>query len=342
MPEFPSFPTPEVPVPPPVPEVEHATQKERVLRREILELLQHASTLDLDPVNSQTAYFGNVSQEKEYELPEEFSDLVEDYPGEFYIVYYTDRRNEAYKVDNGVFVGLATTLTHQHHQGKQREIEVSARNTSTEKFNLAIGFRVSERVYNEVGDHTATHDDRILHDPHGEQEMEYLIKEDGKKELLSTMVMRVDVDDATNLRVQRGFKETAATEHFPASLTYDEIRTVEGVPQAMISVRARGGKENANAETITVEVGTGRPSEALIIFQDPTQKIRILVHRGYETAFDLLNQNILLRPILQPDPSMSREELFEHIQALTDDLKANWQNEYVLTSKPEDSPVTPH
>jgi len=285
-------------------------------------------------------------------LPSEFSLLVAQYPGEYFVAYFEDRADDYYAPGTRCKEVLLSTSP-KKHQSDTRLREILFREYAPKEGKGNVIYMTVMESVNEALVVDLNEGEEIR--PYGRMEREYEISAVGTRSLKRQEYQRLDegifdwggiskrVRWLRKMHVEVEGKSTVMTHKDTYLVGLLERGGSEGSLEVEIEMRTR----ETGAQEITIGIGLLATTDGKEIFSDPNAGVHILEKKSssrIETIdqMDILKQDpnyvaLLERPI-------DKEKLLAMVVSKIDALKADWDKRGTIfssTSVPDVSHVTP-
>lgn len=276
------------------------------------------------------------------ELPEKFKPFVADYPGDYFVVYYINRRDPYYREGTRAEQTGLSTAQHRYDSDRiLREIDIKEHDSSDKKGNV-IFVTVAERVNEEGFTRINTAGSGEVNQPHGSRELEYQMDSNGTKRTIRSRFNRLDegifswggVDKPVrwvrNLDIEKPSEDRYEMTYRDAYLVgHDERGLTEEQAEVKIKIKGSGSEMSS----IIVEIGIGSSDKDKVLFEDPGEQIKVIVHSAEGMKISK-NQ----AEIIKQDPNyaflfekpVDKAKLIELIQSRTSFLQNDWDKPHAV------------
>jgi hypothetical protein len=285
---------------------------------------------------SKDASYDNYTIEKDsdteniIELPSELQELVKDFPGKKYLVYYINRQS-TYYTEGTRFkcVGLSTVKRKSQTDEVMREIEFRETEPSMgSKKLMIVSEYVNEKSFEKLN--LAAEDE--TDQPHGEAKIEFELVSDYKKRMTNFSSSRLDEAffDWNGEQKPVRWVRNLSMDNVSQEINYNDLyiigRNHEGRDErAEINIKVKG--DISSPSSILIKIGTGSPHDATVNFEDESKGIKIVTYKPYPAYKNQME-------ILKHDPNYSflfREnidvkEIISTMQSKVGMLRDDWRN----------------
>jgi hypothetical protein len=277
------------------------------------------------------------------ELPENFSPLVAEHPGKYYIVAYDNRRDSYYNEGTRhELVKLSTVKKKAQSDERVTEVDLVEVDPSMgNKVEVRVHESVNNKGFTDINKKTNTE----VAQPHGDAEYKYEIDPNGNKEVKETSYSRTDEgifpwnDNEERVRWYRTLRAERKSED-NIQTTYEDSFIIGGwddprkEERASIRTTIKGAVENP--DSIVVEIGIGAPSSAQVLYEDTERNIKVLVHEGinmYKNQLEVLKQDPNYASIFQEPTDV--ENLMNTLKSKIAMLQNDWDKpHHVFAEQP--------
>ena len=263
-------------------------------------------------------------------LPEKFTPLVQDFPDQYLITAYDDRRDSYYKVGTRhQLIRLSTVENRRTTDTRTREIDIKLPDGSRAD---RIEVRVREAVKDKSFDSINTAQGEEIEQPHGSARYTYELDTSGNKYPKKFQFDRLDEglfvmgDKTRPVRWVRRL-EIEKNENTPNKAVYEDYyiigRNEETTGNQRASIKTTITGDIGNKPTIVVHVGYGPQSRARVLLNDTEHGITFVVDETIsgENPLEILKDDPTYEALLktQPDPKLFIELLGAKMRNLEED-----------------------
>ncbi|MEK7500093.1 MAG: hypothetical protein AAB649_05820, partial [Patescibacteria group bacterium] len=262
---------------------------------------------------SLSAYTGeyNSPNYKPVALPEKFSSVVRDYPDNYFVVAYEDRRDRYFKKGtNTRMVRLSTVPLRNKTNEKIREIDVTAVDPTRGNY---VEIAVSASVNNRSFDNINTAQGAELDESYGQSKFVYKVEPNGKKYPQEASYGRLDeglfqfgeskkpVRWVRDLSVEYGDN----TQRIKYSDMYIIGRSERPEEEKRAQIKTHIAGKISDPESVLLEIGIGSPQSGKTIYHNKDRNIKVIAHEqigSYKGDIDTLKDDpvysLLLRDVV--------------------------------------------
>ncbi len=304
----------------------------------LFELAERNGLSEQNPDN----YYSNYENTSAILLPKEMQKLTLGDPGQYYLVFYEDRRDDSYyKESMGRFALISARKNRPQSNDPFRELWYS-QETNKNGYDEAF-VAVAERVNEKSAQNINSADDTTTEEPYGSRKIKYKINpEDGSRIPIDLSISRLDeillpLDEkrfvtrwVRNLNISKDENQepdAIYSDHYIIGRSQEILKE----RRADISIRVRGNIDNPRM--IKVEIGSGPEQSARILLEDLEKNIKIIIHSGAEEGFDLLRQDPQYGFLSKSNDQISTDDILSLFEFRADLLREHWnQSQSVFES----------
>jgi|GEM_PF-5599805 hypothetical protein len=255
----------------------------------------------LDPDTSYDEYVGRMpgNRQRPPKLPDELKNTAAEYPGEYSVVYYTNRNSSYYaEGTRGRTVGLSTS--ERRSQSNQRVREIDFREPGADERDPRMYMTVTEMVNEKSFESINTAGEDEIERPHGQAFVTFGLTPAGQKEIVRSYFSRLDegmfdwrgsqepVRWNRMLLVQNDSKGTLWK--YDDQYIIGRIQENKTDERAQVRTVVRGSLENP--ESIGVEIGIGGGVSGRMLYQDDRLQVYVNDAIGsYRSEAEILKQD---------------------------------------------------
>jgi hypothetical protein len=283
-------------------------------------------------------------------LPEKFSSLVADFPGNYFLVAYEKRIGDYYAKGTRFKMAVISNTDYRAKSNDRiREINIKEYDPSEGKGNVLF-VTVSDSV-NEQDLTTLNSDiNEKVNLPHGDAEVTYQVGMDGTKKQISFRADRLDEEFFTwkgEQKQVRWLRNLAVEREGRVPVTnYKESYLIglkpQGGSEELVDIKFKVVGHLIDPESIQIDIGFGPEQTAQVLYEDKNKKIKVLFHRPV-----IKDSNPL--EVLKQDPSYSflfeepinTEKLLDTLKSKIKGLEKDWDKTQNVFSSPESLSYTP-
>lgn len=226
-------------------------------------------------------------QSKAVELPEKFSPIVADYPGNYFVVCYEDRFGSYYAPDTRFRLVRLSTVKHRYDSDKVlREVDVMEHEQSEGKGNV-IFVSVADRVNEKSVINLNSAKEGGVDAPHGSAKITYEVNANGEKRMTESDFERLDeaMHDWNGVQKPVRWVRNLDVEKVSAGefkLIYQDMyligRDTQGLTEEEARVKISIEGSGDSAKSILIEIGLGSLSSAETLFEDSRDGVKVVSH----------------------------------------------------------------
>ncbi len=304
----------------------------------------------LDPDRSYDEYVGRApgNGEQHPKLPTELSNIAAAYPGEYSVVYYTNRNSSYYaEGTRGRTVGLSTA--EKRSQSNERVREIDFREPGADEHDPRMYMTVTEMVNEKSFESINTAGEGEIERPHGSAKMTFALNHDGTREIAESAFSRLD-EGLFNWRGTqtpvRWLRRLNVSNTSPGvqEVTYEDSyiigRNESGHTDERAQIRTKIRGTIDAPESIRVEIGIGGGVSGTMIYEDPVMQVFINNPFGsHRSEAEILAQDPSYAFLVR-GAKVEKERLLSVIQSKIRMLQEDWDKPHPVfgTAVGESSP----